>query len=38
MSLIIGIGIGLIVGWWFLPQPQFVKDIYNRLFLKNSLK
>jgi hypothetical protein len=32
MTLIIGIGIGLVVGWWLLPQPQFMKDLYVRFF------
>lgn len=27
---IIGIGIGLIIGWNLLPQPAWVKAIYNR--------
>lgn len=23
---------GLVVGWNLLPQPQWVKNIYNRIF------
>lgn len=27
-------GAGLIVGWNFLPQPQFVKDIMDKILGK----
>ncbi len=23
---------GMIVAWWFLPQPKWVARIYNKLF------
>lgn len=26
-------GVGLIVGWWFLPQPGFVRRIGEKLGL-----
>jgi hypothetical protein len=32
MELIIGVAAGLIIGWWFLPQPQFMRDLYLKLF------
>ena len=31
-ELLIGAGIGLIVGWWFFPQPQWLKDLYTKWF------
>lgn len=31
MTLIIGVAVGLFVGWWFLPQPQWAQDLYTRL-------
>jgi hypothetical protein len=36
IELIIGICAGCIVGWWFLPQPQFMKDLYTKLFGSNA--
>lgn len=35
-TFIIGALLGLIVGWNFLPQPQFVKDLIAKLLKKSS--
>jgi hypothetical protein len=32
MELILGIGLGLVIGWWFLPQPEWAKALYTRFF------
>ena len=32
ITLIIGVLIGLVVGWNLLPQPQFIADWYKKLF------
>ena len=34
-GLILGIIIGLLLGWWFLPQPEFVKRLY--VWLKTKI-
>jgi hypothetical protein len=31
MELIIGISIGLVLGWAFIPQPVWVKDLLSRI-------
>jgi hypothetical protein len=31
-NILIGFVIGLIVGWNFLPQPKFIKDLFDKLF------
>lgn len=23
---------GLLCGWWFIPQPQWAKDLYTKIF------
>ena len=33
-NLLIGIGIGLIVGWNLLPQPTAIKNIYDSIAAK----
>lgn len=30
-DLIIGVVIGLVVGWCVLPQPQWVKDLWTKI-------
>lgn len=25
-------GAGLLTGWWFIPQPQWAKDLYAKIF------
>jgi hypothetical protein len=30
-DLLIGVAIGLVVGWNFLPQPQWVKDLWSKI-------
>ena len=30
-ELLLGAAIGLVVGWNFLPQPQFVKDWISKI-------
>jgi hypothetical protein len=30
-SFIVGVVVGLVVGWNLLPQPQWVKDFYERM-------
>lgn len=27
----IGVAVGLVVGWWFVPQPQWAKDLYAKV-------
>ena len=34
MSFIVGLVIGLLVGWNLLPQPQWVIDLWNKLKTK----
>jgi hypothetical protein len=34
MEIIIGFCVGLIVGWNFIPQPQWVKDKIDKLISK----
>jgi len=29
MNLLIGLAIGLVVGWNFLPQPKWVSNIFK---------
>jgi len=36
MTLLIGIGIGLIIGWNLLPQPAWVKAIYDNVAARFS--
>lgn len=36
IELLIGIAIGLVVGWNFLPQPTWVRNLWNRWFGKGS--
>jgi hypothetical protein len=31
-ELIVGVVAGLLVGWWFVPQPQWVKNLYDKWF------
>lgn len=31
LGLLIGGAAGLVVGWNLLPQPQWVKDLYNKV-------
>jgi len=31
-SLLLGMGIGLIIGWNLLPQPMWVQNLWNRMF------
>ncbi|UAT28874.1 hypothetical protein PP753_gp35 [Dinoroseobacter phage vB_DshP-R7L] len=31
-EFLMGMGVGLIVGWNVLPQPQWVKNLYSRWF------
>jgi hypothetical protein len=35
-NLISGVGIGLILGWVFLPEPKFVRDFFVRVGLAKS--
>lgn len=30
-ELIIGLIVGIVVGWNILPQPQFIKDLWVKL-------
>jgi len=30
-DLLIGVVIGLVVGWNFLPQPQWVRDLWAKI-------
>lgn len=32
-EFVLGVAVGLVIGWNFLPQPQFVKDFFSK-FLK----
>lgn len=32
MELALGFVVGLVVGWFFLPTPQWAKDIYAKIF------
>lgn len=32
MEMLIGVGIGLVVGWNILPQPTWVRNLYSRWF------
>lgn len=39
MNLIVLVGVfvaGLVVGWNFLPQPQWVKDLFNKITGKQA--
>lgn len=29
-ELLLGVGIGLVIGWNVLPQPQWVQNLYSR--------
>lgn len=29
-EFMIGIAIGLAVGWWFIPQPEWAKKLFNK--------
>lgn len=31
-ELLIGVGVGLVLGWFFIPQPLWIKDLYTRWF------
>jgi hypothetical protein len=31
-ELLIGVGIGLVIGWNVLPQPSWVQKLYSRWF------
>jgi len=31
MELILGIVVGLVLGWAFIPQPQWAKDLIARI-------
>jgi len=31
-ELVLGVGIGLVVGWNVFPQPQWVQNLYSRWF------
>lgn len=33
MNLVIGIVIGLVLGWVFLPEPKIVRDFFVRIGL-----
>lgn len=37
MSFLIGVGVGLVVGWNFFPQPAFVADKVAALRAKLGL-
>jgi len=30
-SFLLGVAVGLVVGWNFLPQPEFVKDALTKI-------
>lgn len=32
MELIIGVTVGVLLGWWVLPQPEFMKNLYTKIF------
>ena len=34
MSFILGVAVGLIVGWNFLPQPEIIKTNVEKLLAK----
>lgn len=36
INLILGFGVGLVVGWFVLPQPQWATDIWNKAFHKSA--
>lgn len=36
-GMVVGFVLGLVVGWNFLPQPQFVKDLLDKLKAKIGL-
>jgi hypothetical protein len=31
LTLLVGMAIGLVIGWNLLPQPKWVKDKYDKL-------
>lgn len=31
LELVVGVAIGLVIGWNFLPQPQWAKNIVSKL-------
>lgn len=35
MELVLGFVVGLIVGWNFLPQPTWAKDLMSKLLGKS---
>ena len=37
-SFVLGLVVGLIVGWNFLPQPQWVKTLVDKVVAKISDK
>jgi len=37
-SFVLGLVVGLIVGWNFLPQPQWVKNLVDKVVAKISNK
>lgn len=36
MGLLLGVAIGLVVGWLFLPMPAWVKAFYDNLTKKKA--
>ena len=36
MSFILLIVIGILLGWWIIPQPNWVQSLYNKLLGKKS--
>lgn len=32
----LGVGVGLIIGWNVLPQPQWVQSLYSRWFTEGG--
>lgn len=31
IELGLGVAIGLVVGWWFLPQPMWMKNLWTKI-------
>lgn len=31
IEFMLGIAVGLVVGWFFVPQPQWAKDMYSKI-------
>lgn len=36
IGLIIGVAIGLVLGWVFLPEPAFVRSFFERMGIAKS--